>query len=382
MIVLALALNSLRPGPATSAPAVTKTAEVALSTPTADPTAPLLVQLAQAQDKIGAGAWHEALALVEGVSAADPGFQATEVSEARFTACFNLAWHAERDDEFAQALSNWGCALEEYPIDGVAQASRRRADLYQQALAASAAVDHAQAVATWQQLYDESPANADVVGKLYEARVAYGDALCRSGESKASEQGRIWEQNLGAYDTIGVTFDLTANAKVGDKFYFITGALGEDNADNTIFEPGIELQNLDGVDLPEVALWAEGTPTPVVTPTSPPPPQPALCFQPKLRHYEPHIGCCAEVGGVVINRQGQPFAPRGAVVRIEGPLGRNQYVREFAIAADGGYNVTALSVNPYTIWLKDLGIRSSQFAVTFPDPANIREIVDFFQTPC
>ena len=85
---------------------------------------------------------------------------------------------------------------------------------------------------------------------------------------------------------------------------------------------------------------------------------------------------------MVFNRQGQPFAPRGAVVRIEGPPGRNQYVREFAIAADGGYNVTALSVNPYTIWLKGPGIRIAQFAVTFPDLANIRELVDFYQTPC
>ncbi len=599
VIVLALALNALRPGAATPTPAVTEAATVE---PTIAPAAPLAMQLAQAQDKIGAGAWHEALALVEGVHTADAGFRATEVSEMRFTACFNLAWQAERAGDMAEAQSYWGCALAEHPNDSEAQTGRRRAYLYQQAQAATAAADHAQAVALWQELYDESPTNSEVAGKLYEARVAYGEALCRSGEAGSSEEGRIqytaaqelafdrpeaavglngcplagpylavvevddalrvrtgpgmgylvlgklapstqvtitgrtmdaiwasieagpeqagwaateflksehpiqaaailptpapalrvlvaqagrdfsdkqgqrnwyylmstspgalqfkpmpwnaasgkwyhdpayhpemrlsnrgsypsayndvarmwaspydgalhifgraakeagagqggngvvvrivqndqtlWEQVLGAYETTGVTFDLTADAKVGDKFYFITGALGNDGADNTIFEPGIELQNPDGVDLPEVTLWVEGTPTPVVSPTSAPPPPPALCFQPKLRHYEPHKGCCAEVGGVVFNRQGQPFAPRGAVVRIEGPPGRNQYVREFAIAADGGYNVTALSVNPYTIWLKGPGIRSGQFAVTFPDLANIRELVDFYQTPC
>lgn len=600
--VLALTLNALRPGASSATPVVTEAVAVAPATPTNDPSAALVVQLAQAQDKIGAGAWHEALALVEGVRKADAGFRTGEVSEARFTACFNLAWQAERANDMAQAQNYWGCALEEHPNDGEAQEGRRRADLYLQAQAATAAADHAQAVAVWQELYDESPTNDEIASKLYEAHLAYGEALCRLGEVGASEKGRmqftaaqeldfdrpeagaglnscplpgphlavvevedalrvrtgpgmgylvlgklvpstqvtitgrtidatwasieagpervgwaasefltfelpiqaaailptpaparrvlaaqaardfsdkqgqhnwyylmstspgaipskslpwnaasgkwyhdpaihpemrlsnrgsfpsvyndvarmwaspyqgvlhifgqaakesgagrggngvsvrimhndqvLWEHFLDAYDTVGVTFDLAAEAAVGDKFYFITSALGDDYADNTIFEPSIELQNPNGVDQAEPTLWAEDAPTPATPAQAAQSTPPALCFQPKLRHYEPHKGCCAEVGGVVFNRQGQPFAPRGAVLRIEGPPAANRYIREFALAADGGYNVTALTVNPYTIWLKGPGIRSGQFAVTFPDLANIRELVDFFQAPC
>ncbi len=602
VIALAFGLNALRPGNVTPTPIVIETDVADRLTPTTDPAAPLIVQLAQAQDKIGAGAWHEALALVDGIRAADAGFRANEVREARFTACFNLAWQSERADDMAEAQKYWGCALEEHPNDSEAQAGKRRADLYQEAQAASAAADYAQAVAIWQTLYDESPTNAEIAGKLYEAHLAYGEALCRSGEAGAKERGRVqytaaqelafdrpeageglsrcplpgphlavveveealrvrtgpgtgylvlgklapstqvtitgrtldaawasieagperagwaateflksevpiqaaaiaptpaparsvlaaqaardfsdkqgqrnwyylrstspgalefkslpwnaasgkwyhdpsfhpemrlsnrgsypsayndvarmwaspydgvlhifgqaakepgagrggngvrvyivqndqvlWDRYLDGYDTAGVSFDLTANAKGGDKFYFITGALGDDFADNTIFEPSIELQNPNGVDLPEPTLWAEGTATPAPVAAAPAPPAPALCFQPRLRHYEQHRGNLAEVAGLVINRQGQQFAPRGAVVRIEGPPANNRYVREFAVAVDGGYNVTALSVNPYTIWLKGPGIRSEKFAVTFPDLANIREIVDFYQVAC
>jgi len=216
----------------------------------------------------------------------------------------------------------------------------------------------------------------------------FGSAAKESGAGRGGNGVRVsivqndqvlWAQDLDGYDTTGVTFNLTVDGKGGDRFYFITGALGDDFADNTIFEPSIKLLNPDGIDLPEPTPWPEDTPTPLPPTVASPP---ALCFQPRLRHYEPHKGCCAEVAGVAFNRQGAQFAPRGAVVRIEGPSGPNQYSREFALAADGGYNVTALSVNPYTIWLKGPGIRSDKFAVTFPDPANIREIVDFWQVAC
>ena len=111
-------------------------------------------------------------------------------------------------------------------------------------------------------------------------------------------------------------------------------------------------------------------------------PAAALCFEPRLRHYEEHKGCCAEVAGLVYNRQGQPFGPRGAVLHIEGPPATDRYVRDFGVDAGGGYSVTALSVDKYTIWLKGPNIRSKQYPVQYDDWAKIRIIVDFYQVAC
>ena len=117
-------------------------------------------------------------------------------------------------------------------------------------------------------------------------------------------------------------------------------------------------------------------PTPTRAPVA------ALCFEPRVRHYEEHKGCCAEVAGLVYNRQGQPFGPRGAVVHIEGPPATDRYVRDFGVDAGGGYAITALSVNKYTIWLRGPNIRSRQYAVEYNDLAKIRVIVDFYQVAC
>lgn len=191
-------------------------------------------------------------------------------------------------------------------------------------------------------------------------------------------QDVLWEHTLGGYDTTGVNFDLTVRATPGDEFYFIVNALGNDTADNTVFDPTIELLHPGGVDAPTPVRWAEPTPPPTPTPR----PAATLCFEPRLRHYEEHKGCCAEVAGLVYNRQGQPFGPRGAVVRIEGPPAPQRYVMEFGVDAGGGYTITALSVDKYTIWLKGPNIRSKQYAVEYPDWAKIRIIVDFYQVAC
>lgn len=190
----------------------------------------------------------------------------------------------------------------------------------------------------------------------------------------------LWEHTLGGYDTTGTGFDLTVASASGDNFYFIVSALGSDAADNTIFDPTIELLHPEGVDMPAPARWAEEAQA--IAPAPAPALAAALCFEPRLRHYEEHKGCCAEVAGLVYNRQGQPYGPRGAVLRIEGPPATDRYVREFGVDAGGGYNVTALSRDKYTIWLKGPNIRSRQFPVEYPDWAKIRIIVDFYQVAC
>lgn len=191
----------------------------------------------------------------------------------------------------------------------------------------------------------------------------------------------LWEDSLGSRETDWTAFDLTVTSKPGDEFYFVVGARGDDLGDSTIFDPTIELLHMQGADLPPPERWAEAVgPTPTPSPTSPP--SPALCFEPRLRHYEEHKGCCAEVAGLVYNRQGQPYGPRGSVVHIEGPPAPRRYVMEFGVDAGGGYTITALSVDKYTIWLKGPNIRSKQYAVEYPDWAKIRIIVDFYQVAC
>jgi len=194
----------------------------------------------------------------------------------------------------------------------------------------------------------------------------------------------LWENSLGPSETAETSFDLSVTSKSGDEFYFVVGARGDDVGDSTVFDPTVELLHPGGTDLPAPEGWAEIVrPTaaaPAPTPTRPP--AAALCFEPRLRHYEEHKGCCAEVAGLVYNRQGKLFGPRGAVVRIEGPPANNRYVREFGVDASGGYSITALSTDVYTVWLKGPNIRSKKYEVRYDDLAKIRILVDFYQVAC
>lgn len=190
----------------------------------------------------------------------------------------------------------------------------------------------------------------------------------------------VWQVDLNGSDTTGTRFDVSINVQPGDVIYFIANARNDDGDDNTVFEPLIELQHADGADQSPPVVWADKPAPP--TPKSISPPALALCFEPRVRHYEEHKGCCAEVAGLVYNLQGKPFGPRGALVRIEGPPATNRYMREFGVDAGGGYSITALTVDAYTIWLKGSNIRSPKFEVKYPDWAKIRILVDFFQVVC
>lgn len=222
-------------------------------------------------------------------------------------------------------------------------------------------------------------------GTLRIAGSAYkesGDGLGGNGVSLriVSNKTVLWEGRLGPTQTTPVHFDLMTEARLGDEIYFIIGANGDDSKDNTIFDPTIELRHTNGVEGLPPARWAEEKKNEPPASTAIAPAQ--LCFAPRRRHFEQHLGCCAEVAGLVYDSQRQPFRPNGAVVRIEGPPASDRYVREFAVAADGGYGITALSVDVYTIWLKGPNIVSQKYDVRFTDPSKIREIVDFFQIPC
>ena len=222
-----------------------------------------------------------------------------------------------------------------------------------------------------------------------------GTALKESGAGRGGNgvlvrivqnKDTIWEYSLGGYDTTGTSFDLTIASKSGDEFYFIVNAMGDDTADNTVLDPTIELLHPEGVDMPAPKRWAETAQGAAAKPTlvQTKPPAAALCFRPKLRHFEEHKGCCGEVVGLVKRTNGSPFGTGN--LHIEGPPAPDHYVREFGVAKDGGYQVTALTALGsgiyYDVWLRGDGIRSDAYRVQFADPALIRAVVDFFQVPC
>ena len=181
---------------------------------------------------------------------------------------------------------------------------------------------------------------------------------------------QLWSGHLAGSDTEGTSYDVgPITVEPHDAIHFILSANGNDSSDNTIFTARIILMNEDGVSLPVTA-----TPTPPPTNT----PVPKICFEPRLRHYEEHKGCCGEVAGIAYRGNGRLS---WGSLHIEGPPAPDQYRREFAINRDGGYEVTALNqFADYTIWLKGSRIRSRKFVVHYED--KVRAIVDFYQVPC
>jgi hypothetical protein len=204
-------------------------------------------------------------------------------------------------------------------------------------------------------------------------RIVWRRQNAEGGDEFANQ---VWSQFLGPYDTGAQSYRIGPLAvEPGDQLYFVTSAAGGDDKDNTVFQGRLTLLNAGGVVM---------TPTPAPPTATPRPAPPALCFKPVLRHFEEHKGCCGEVVGLVKRTDGSPYG--SGVIRIEGPPVDNRYVREFGVAKDGGYEITALSAFGagvfYDVWLRGNGIRSDAYHVEFKDAARIRAVVDFFQVPC
>lgn len=197
-----------------------------------------------------------------------------------------------------------------------------------------------------------------------------------SNDQTAGFERELWYSTLGPYDTSGFTFTVPPfEVELRDEIYFITSADGDDREDNTVFKARVVLMNEGGTVLPPTA-------TPTAAPTATP--VPPLCFEPRLRHFEEHKGCCGEVVGIAYTNNGRLS---WGSVHIEGPPSDNQYRRDFGIAADGGYEITALSAFPsetiyYTVWLTGPRIRSGKYEVRYTDAGRIRAVLDFYQVPC
>lgn len=195
-------------------------------------------------------------------------------------------------------------------------------------------------------------------------------------------QTPVWTADLAPFDSRGKDFDYTIVSRPEDKIYFITSALGEDTADNTVFAPTIELQHASGITgLPQPQRCLDMKPTPQPTNTVPPPV--VRCFAPRLRHFEPSKSGMAEMGGLVLDWNEQPMGPPGAIVRVMGPPATNRWSHDYGVdPVSGGYQVTALTVDVYTVSLVGPNVRSSELPVRYAHGPNLRAVIDFHQVPC
>lgn len=202
--------------------------------------------------------------------------------------------------------------------------------------------------------------------------------LRRPGQdgAPAGEQ-QLWWWTLGGWDTYLQTYTVPpVSIQPRDELYFILSARSNDQKDETIFTGTITLVDAGG------ALY---TPTPLPPPTAtntPVTPPPPICYQPVLRHFEEHKGSAGEIVGIV-----QGGGGKGWVIHVEGPPATNQYRHNFGIAADGGYEVTALTAFPtdgiyYTVWIVGSNVRSGKHVVRFTDPARIRAVIDWKPGKC
>ena len=323
----------------------------------ADERTALATQWQAAQVALTAGDPEKALGLITDIRLRDANFEPTAVKSLRIAACMNMTQAAEGAADISAAQKWWDCVLEEDAASSAGRRGHQAAGGYLTGQAAWNVQDFAGAIAAWQSVYEAQPAYADLKTKLYDAYIAYGDALCAQRNLQDGQAQFATARNIDV------------NRPEADAH------LASCQPAPT---PTPTLAPIPSAS--EKPMPPTPSPTPIPTPTSRP--APTLCFEPRVRHYEEHKGCCAEVAGLVYNLQGKQFGPRGALVRIEGPPATNRYVREFGVDAGGGYSITALTVDTYTIWLKGTNIRSPKFEVKYPDWAKIRILVDFYQVVC
>ncbi len=191
-------------------------------------------------------------------------------------------------------------------------------------------------------------------------------------------ESELWSTILNPYDITGLAFQIPPFAvKQRDELYFITSALGDDRLDNTVFTARIYLVNEGGVEMTP-------TPTPTLAPAKPSPPP--LCFEPRLRHHERSHGGAGEIVGYVYNSAGGRFT-QGAI-RVKGPAGSNQYVHDFPLTGDGGYEATLLVIHgpppfAYTVQLVGPRVRGSgTWVLDYPEGQPRRAVVDWYQVAC
>jgi hypothetical protein len=105
------------------------------------------------------------------------------------------------------------------------------------------------------------------------------------------------------------------------------------------------------------------------------------CFEAVRRHWETSSSGLGEVGGVVLDRNGNPFTQAQVRIRIE----KSDFVRLVGISPDGMYNFCCLSLgsNWHLVDLVGSNITSTVYKFQTPGwEGKQRVLVDFKEVSC
>jgi tetratricopeptide (TPR) repeat protein len=153
----------------------------------ADAQAAVVQRWQDAQAALTAGDDQRALALITDLRQTAPDFEPTAVKSLRIAACTSLARAAEGATDVSAAQAWWACVIEEEPASTAGHQGQQNAQAYLAGQAALANQDLAGALAVWQTLFANRPDYADLKEKLYEAYLAYGDALCAQQDQQGGQ---------------------------------------------------------------------------------------------------------------------------------------------------------------------------------------------------
>lgn len=151
-----------------------------------------------AQAALTAGNDQQALALIADLRQAAPDFEPTAVKSLRIAACASLARSAEETADVPAAQAWWVCVLDEEPSSTAGRQGQQDGRIYLVGQAALANQDFAGALAAWQPLFARRPDYADLDGKLYDAHLAYGDALCAQQDQPGGQAQFVAAQAIDA----------------------------------------------------------------------------------------------------------------------------------------------------------------------------------------
>jgi hypothetical protein len=106
------------------------------------------------------------------------------------------------------------------------------------------------------------------------------------------------------------------------------------------------------------------------------------CFVARRRHWEKSPSGMGEIGGIVKDRNGQPFT--NAVVRLS--IAESAWHTDIPLTADGMYNFCCLNMNPHNRHFVELvgwNVRTLEnYEFHLHDPNLARVLVDFFEVDC
>lgn len=138
----------------------------------------ILTAMQEAHQK---GDWQRVIERADRLLALDASFRREEVDRLLYDAFYQMGLALVEQDRLAEALNYFDRALLLRPDDAQAQRAKELVTLYLEGTASWGA-DWAKAVERLGRLYQRDPNYKDVRTKLWQAYVAYGDALAEKGD--------------------------------------------------------------------------------------------------------------------------------------------------------------------------------------------------------